>query len=172
MKKLIRFIAVALFVGAMVSPAMALQIGEDPTRGFSNRILTAVLNNSASTLTSGSVVIWDTTSTNADSTLGAYVNTTTSADSALVAGVTLSDSILSGGVGTIVVYGPAYTRVAGTTDLGTNTVGTAMGTTTLAGQAGNGSRLGVQMETMANSDSGGNADDNKLMIIFVNPNNA
>lgn len=172
MRKFMFALVAALVVFGAVSGAYAgIQVGSDPHRGESNTVLTAVYNNSGSTLQSGAVVVWDTTSTLEEYQYGVYVTTTTSADSNLVAGVVVSPSIVNGAVGTICTYGPAFATIAGSTDMGTNAVGTAMGTTTVAGQGGNGTGLGIQMETMANSASGGNASDTKRMLIFVNPSN-
>lgn len=172
MKKSFKFLAIAFGVLFLLSGGQAfagLNVSGDGVRGDANCVYTAVYNSSGSTLQSGAVVIWDTTSTNADSTLGAYVTTTTSADSNLAAGVVVSDSIVSGGIGTICVYGPAYALRAQATDGGTDTVGTALGTTSVAGQFGDGSGLGFALETTANSASGNLSGDYKRVIIFVNP---
>ena len=171
--------SLALVMGSVSGAyASGVQISSDGDRGAGNRILTAVFNDSGTTLQSGAVVIWDTTSGDpVDSGLGAYVTTTTSADDTLVAGVVVSDSILDQQVGTICVYGPVYALWAAGTDGGTDAVGTALGTTTVAGQYGAGSNLGIALETSANSDSGaripdtGTSGDFKRMIIFVNPSN-
>lgn len=179
MKNLFAFLlAVSILLsGGSAFAGIQLSAGGDPARseggGDANRILTAVFNDSGSALTSGTVVIWDTGNTDPDDAgFGYWVTTTTSADSNLVAGVVLSDSIPDQGVGTIVTYGPAYARHAFSTDGATDTVGTAIGTTTVAGEYGTGTGLGVKLETTANSDSGDRVGDNKLMLIFVNPSNA
>ena len=172
-KKMFSALLAALLVLGAVSGAYATQISSDGDRGDANRILTAVLNDSGTDLTSGSVVIWDTDSGDpVDSGLGAYVTTTTTADSNLAAGVTVSNTILDQQVGTICVYGPVYALHAFATDGGTDTVGTAVGTTTVAGQYGTGTGLGVKLETTANSDSSSASHDFKRVIIFVNPSNA
>ena len=177
MRKLIVALFGALAVCGAVAPAYAgIQIGSDDL-GAANRIITAVYNDSGSTLQSGAVVIWDTGNTDpVDASLGTWVTTTTSADDALVAGVVVGQSIIDQGIGTICVYGPCYALWAATTDGGTDAVGTALGTTTVAGQYGVGSNLGVALETSANSDSGAlgtatSGGDFKRMLIFVNPSN-
>ncbi len=167
MKKLISLIAALALAGA-VSPAFATTISSDGNRGAANQIRTAVFNDSGSTLTSGTVVIWDTGTDETDAQLGAYINTTTSADSNLVAGVTTSPSMLNQGVGTIVVYGPIQALFAASTDGGTKTAGTAVGTANgVAGQFGTGTGLGVIIAP-AFTDSA----DSQNCFIFVNPSNA
>ena len=160
-------IALAVLLMAGGTAFAGLQIGSDGVRGDSNQVLTSVYNNSASNLTSGTVVIWD-TALSGDANEGAYVNTTTSADSNLVAGVVVSDTILAGGVGTICVRGPVYALYANSTDGSTDTVGTAIGTTTVAGQFGNGSGLGCILQVPADGDTA----DRARVLIFVNPSNA
>lgn len=163
MKKLIAIsLAVLLLAGGQ---AFALQISSDGVRGDANRIFTAVFNDAGSTLTSGTVVIWDTGAADpTDAGLGAYVTTTTSADSNLAAGVVHSSSIVDQGVGAIQIYGAREVLTADGTDRPT-TVGGAVGTTTVAGQAGTGTGLGVLLRT---SNSG---SDNENEWIFINPSN-
>ena len=156
-------IALAVLLMAGESAFAGIQISSDGVRGEANQILTSVYNNSASALTSGTVVIWETALTG-DANEGAYVNTTTSADSNLAAGVVVSDSIpASGGIGTICVYGPVYALYANTTDGATDTVGTAVGTTTVAGRFGNGTGLGCILDTTTDTS------DSARTLIFVNP---
>ena len=158
----------ALMVLGTAGSVLAVQVSSDGDRGDANRILTAVFNDSGSDLTSGTVVIWDTgVDDPADSGFGAWVTTTTTADSNLVAGVVQSSTILNQGVGTICVYGPIAARFADGTDGATETAGTAVGTTTVAGQFGTGTGLGVLLE----AGQAGEAD-NALVTIFVNPSNA
>ena len=147
--------------------ALAVTISADGSRGNANRILTNVYNNSSSDLTSGTVVIWD-TALSGDANEGAYITTTTSADSNLVAGVVLSDSIeASGGIGTICVYGPVYALYANSTDGATDSVGQAIGTTTVGGQFGNGTGLGCILQVPTDGDT----NDRARVLIFVNPSN-
>lgn len=165
LKSLLLSLSILLMAGS--SAFAGLQIGSDGNRGESNQVLTSVYNNSASALTSGTVVIWD-TALSGDANEGAYVTTTTSADSNLVAGVVVSDTILaSGGIGTICVYGPVYALYANSTDGATDSVGTAIGTTTVAGQFGNGSGLGCILDTPEDGDTA----DRARVLIFCNPSN-
>ena len=161
-----KFVLLAFAILLLASEsAFATTISSDGVRGDANRILTSVYNNSTSALTSGTVVIWD-TALSGDANEGAYVNTTTSADSNLAAGVVVSDSIpASGGLGTICVYGPVYALYANSTDGSTDTVGTAIGTTTVAGRFGNGTGLGCLLDTTVDGT------DNARVLIFVNPSN-
>jgi hypothetical protein len=177
MRKFYIALLAALAVCAGVGSAHAgIQIGSDD-QSSANRIITTVYNDSGATLQSGAVVVWDTGSGDpVDSAMGTWVTTTTSADSTLVAGVVSSNSIPDQQLGEIIVYGPAYALWAATTDGATDTAGTAIGTTTVAGQFGIGSNLGVTMETSANSDSGDlgtntAGGDFKRLLIFVNPSN-
>lgn len=165
-----KLIALTLAVLLLASGRVfAVQVSSDGSRGDANRIYTAVLNDSGSTLTSGTVVIWDTgTDDPADDGLGAYITTTTSADDNLVAGVTITSSIVDQGIGTICVYGPVLTLFAGATDSGTEAAGTAVGSTTVAGQAGTGTGLGV---ILRDDDATGEIDGEQYWI-FVNPSNA
>lgn len=155
-------LAALLLAGGEV---FALTISSDGNRGAANRILTTVYNNSSSALTSGTVVVWD-TALSGDTNEGAYVNTTTTADSNLVAGVVVTDSIAaSGGLGEICVYGPVYALYANSTDGAADTVGTALGTTTVAGQFGNGTGLGCILQVPADGDTA----DRARVLIFVDP---
>jgi len=154
-----------LLAGA--APVWAVSISSTGERGDSNRITTTVRNNSGSALTSGAVVVWD-SSPDAVANEGAWVTTTTSADSNLVAGVVEDDSIADGALGTIVVYGPIIANYANATDGSADTAGTAVGTTTVAGQYGNGTGLGV---IIAGTAPVGVGDLTRLKI-FVNPSNA
>ena len=158
-------LALAILLMAGGSAFAGIQVSSDGVRGNANQILTSVYNNSTSDLTSGTVVIWD-TALSGDANEGAYVNTTTSADSNLAAGVVVSDTILaSGGIGTICVYGPVYALYANSTDGSTDTVGQAIGTTTVAGQFGNGTGLGCILDSVTGST------DRERVLIFVNPSN-
>lgn len=146
--------------------AFALQISSDGNRGDANRIYTAVFNDSGAALTSGTVVVWDTGTDETTIQLGSYVNTTTTADNNLAAGVVQSDTILNQGIGTIQIYGPREALFAKTTDSGTQTAGTAVGTTTVAGQFGTGTGLGVILRDV------GEGPDGENEYIFINPSNA
>ncbi len=183
MRTVIALLAVFSLVFGPVGSALAgIQVnsagGGVNIPGAGNQILTSVLNDSGGTLTSGTVVIWDTDSGDpVDTGLGAFITTVSGADSNLVAGVVFSNEILDQAVGTICIYGPIHALWAASTDGGTDATGTALGTSTVTGEYGVGTGLGVALETGANSDSGGfgvntNEADTKLMMIFVNPSNA
>lgn len=145
--------------------AWALQISSSGDRGDANRIFTAVLNDSGGTLTSGTVVIWDTGAGDpANAGLGAYVTTTTTADSNLVAGVVHQSSIVDQGIGAIQIYGAREVLHANSTDR-QGTVGGAVGTTTVAGQSGSGTGLGCLLRTS------GSGVDGENEWIFINPSN-
>lgn len=161
-----KFLLIALALLLLASgQAPAVTISQDGNRGDANRILTSVYNNSTTALTSGTVVIWD-TALSGDTNEGAYVTTTTTADSNLAAGVVVSDSIpASGGLGTICVWGPVYALYANTTDGATDAVGTSLGTTTVAGQFGNGTGLGCILQI----PTAGDTADRARVLIFVNP---
>ena len=153
-----------------VAPAAAVNIsaGGATGRGDSNRIFTAVYNDSGSAMTSGTVAIWDTGTDEAESTFGSYVTTTTTADSNLAAGVVYSDSILDQSFGVICVYGPIHALYANTTDGATDTAGTAIGTTTVDGQFGNGTGLGCLLGAVTAGDTA----DRARVLIFVDPSGA
>jgi len=159
------FFAALLVAGLISTQSFALTVSSSGDRGFSNRITTVVRNNSGSTLTSGAVVIWDSSPT-ATANEGAWITTTTSADSNLAAGVLLSDSAADGELCEIVIYGPAFALYADSTDGSTDTAGTAIGTTTVASQFGNGTGLGCLLGTVNPG-----AADFKRVKIFVNPSN-
>lgn len=160
-----KFLTISLAVLLLASgKAWALQVSSDGNRGDANAVFTAVLNDSGGTLQSGIVVIWDTGTDESNAQLGAYVNTTTSADSNLVAGVVHQSSIVDQGIGAIQIYGPRQVLTADSTDRPTS-AGTAVGTTTVAGQAGSGSGLGVLLRTS------GSGVDGENEWIFINPSN-
>ena len=168
MNKLFRFLVAALFLGVAASNGYALHISSGGQRGDSQVITTTVFNDSGSTLTSGTVVVWDVDAADpAAEGRGSYVTTSTSADSNLVAGVVYSDSIVNQGEGIITIYGPAYALYANSTDGSTDTAGTAIGTTTVAGQFGNGTGLGAILHAPTAGDTG----DGVRVLIFVNPSN-
>ena len=160
---------VALALGLLPlasASASAVTINTGSDRGDANLILTAVFNDAGSELTSGSVVIWDTQAADpTDAGLGSYVTTTTTADSNLAAGVVHQSSILNQGIGMICVYGPHQVLTADSTDRPV-TSGDAVGTTTVAGQVGTGTGLGVLLRTS------GSSVDRENEWIFINPSNA
>ena len=161
-----KFLMISLAVLLLASgKAYAIQVSSDGVRGDANRIFTAVFNDSGGTLTSGTVVIWDTgTDDPTNVGLGAYVTTTTTADSNLVAGVVHQSSILDQGIGAIQIYGAREVLHADATDR-QGTVGGAVGTTTVAGQSGSGTGLGCLLRTS------GSGSDGENEWIFINPSN-
>lgn len=165
MKRLFSLLAL-LLAGAAATPCWALSVSSEGDNGLGHVITQTVRNNSGSTLSSGAIVVWD-SSPDATTQEGAWVTTTTSADSNLAAGVVRSDSITNGALGEIVVYGPATANYADSTDGATDTAGTAVGTTTVAGQFGTGTGLGVILGSVSPG-----AQDFKRVKIFVNPSNA
>ena len=122
-------------------------------------------NNSGGTLTSGTVVILDRSGTGvtAGTTLGAYVTTTTSDDSIDVVGVSVTGSSLDQTPIVVVTKGAVDTLCAGATDAPTS--GVAVGTSSVAGQCGTGTNLGVALEASATGDSA-------LTFIWVSPTGA
>ena len=134
-----------------------------------------VFNDSGSTLTSGTVVIWDNDDTEFDTTGYPYVTTTASADDDWVAGVTTDASCADQSLCEIVVEGPAITRIAHSTDVIAED--TVVATTTVAGQAGdygpaaNTCYLGVSMQ-LREAYTGATtslSNDNTPMWVFVRP---
>ena len=140
-------------------------LANNPNNPESYQELITIYNNSGSALTSGTVVIWDTTGT-AGTTLGGYVTTTTSADSNLAAGVVVSDSIPASERGVICTKGPCQVLMANSTD-GTAAAGTPIGTSTVAGQAGNAASdapiVGTSLQTSAVSS------DTLVIWAYINP---
>ena len=135
-----------------------------------------VFNDSGSTLTSGSVVVWDNDDTSTtpefDRSGYPYVTTTTTADYAWVAGVTTNPSCLDQSLCDIVVYGPARTRMLGTT---VNAEDTRVGTSTTAGQADDyvdatdACWLGILMENIDMDTASTCNQSNCPANVFVNP---
>jgi len=132
-----------------------------------------VFNDSGGALTSGSVVIWDNDDTEFDRSGYPYVTTTTTADDDWVAGVTLNPSCPDQALCEIVVYGPAITRIADSTD--DVTEDTTVATSTVAGQAGdwgagaNTCYLGLSMEDRGIDTGTDTGVDNTRQWVFVNP---
>ena len=139
-------------------------------------------NNSGGALTSGTVVVLDRTGTGVNvgvsgalttvpssasrndidtdgldgdvTNIGTYVTTTTSADLETVTGVVDDNSCADQSYCRVQVKGPRLTRCAGSTDNWTS--GDAVGTTTVAGQAGDASNdadgiLGVALSACFNT---------------------
>lgn len=151
-------------------------------------------NNSGSTLQSSSVVVLDRTGTGVNvgvsgdlttvvrsggrndidvdgtdgdvTNIGTYITTTTTADLETVVGVIDDNSCADQTYCRVQVYGPRIVRCAGLTD--TFTSGDAVGTTTLAGQAGDAANdadgiLGVALSACASSS------DSSTGWVFIRP---
>ena len=151
-------------------------------------------NNSGGALTSGSVVVIDRTGTGVNvgvsgsltlvptsasrnaidvdgsdsevTNVGTYITTTTTADLETVVGVVDDDSCADQSYCRVQIYGPRIVRCAGGTD--NWTAGDALGTTTLAGQAGDAANdadgiLGVAISACAS------AADNSTGWVSINP---
>jgi len=117
MKKFVIFLAILLLV-SFTGVAQA-QLFVDPEAGPEIWV-TSVYNNSSSTITSGSIVIWDIDASTGDN--DNYINTTTTADTTQVAGIVWPADILSKGKGSIVVRGTGITVTV------TNSAGVGVGT--------------------------------------------
>lgn len=131
MKKFLLSSLFALLVlagGANFAHAISIPDGEDPKNGPAVWTV-PVVNNSASTLSAGAIVVWDIT--NSTDKNDNYVTTTTTADTSLVAGVIFGNSIAAGGTGTMAVHGVVPVTMAG----GGNVVNGPICTSGLAGQA-------------------------------------
>ena len=125
-----------------------------------------VFNDDGATLTSGTVVAWDDGDTDFTTTMYPYVTRTTTADDPWTAGVMLTPSCPDQSLCEIVVYGPAPTLCADSTDaVGANTL---VGSTTVTGQCGdyttgaNTCSLGMLMIDT------GSAADGEVDNVFVN----
>jgi len=131
------------------------------------RTTRTVFNDSGSTLTSGTVVIWDNDDTEFDDSGYPYVTVTTTADDDWVAGVLVTGSCPNQALCEIVVDGPALTLCADATDAVAED--TAVATSTVSGQCGdygtgaNTSSLGILME------DDGASNDTELLWVFVRP---
>ena len=131
-----------------------------------------VFNDSGSALTSGAVVVWDNDDTEFDRTGYPYVTTTTTADSPWTAGVIEDNSCPDQALCSMIVYGPARTNAADSTDAVAED--TLVSTSSVAGQAGdygtgaNTCALGMLLEDR-NLDTGGGptASDLKPVLVFV-----
>lgn len=109
-----------------------------------------------------------------ESSLGLDVTTTTTDDSQRFVGCQLQDTCLDDALCTVVVWGPAICRWAGSDDNTNNRMAT-VGTSSIAGNLGSGSNAGLSMSlTLApgNNDAEQNGtQDNELRWIWVSPDN-
>lgn len=138
------------------------------------RCTQVVFNDSGGALTSGSVVIWDNDDTEFDRSGYPYVTTVASADHDWVAGVTVEDSIPDQSLGTIVVWGPAITRISGASETGF-VEDTTVSTSSVAGEIGdwdggaNECYLGLLMELLDARNQAAITRDNQSVWVFVDP---
>ena len=146
MKHITRLVVLAALLG-VASPAYALH-PNSLTR------VQVFQNVSGSTITSYTAVVIDlsdaanavgSSPNDSASTIGTLVNTTTSADSANFAGVLVDDQCVDDQLCRFAVEGPSLARWAGSTD-DTDTDGTAIGTTTIAGELGAGNGAGYVLD--------------------------
>ena len=111
MKKLFLSLMLALLMGPGVVFAANIPAVVDAETGGPEVWITSVYNNSGSTLSAGSVVVWDIGSSTGDN--DNWVTTTTTADSYLVAGVVWPNSITAANTGSIAIKGPVTVNVQG-----------------------------------------------------------
>ena len=111
------------------------------------------------TFSAGEVAVIDLSVGTAGTTLGTYVTTTIEVDSKLVVGVTKAAAAVSTPV-IVVTKGPVDTISLDSSDA--ITAGSNVGTTTVRGRAGGGSRLGTALEA-------GGGTDGETFWIWVDP---
>lgn len=145
MRKRFNIIAAILAVSLLSYSSIAGAFGGGDGSRYEQLQETAVFfNNSGVTLSAGDVVILDTTGTGVTSgtTLGGYITRTTSDSNALAVGVVKSRTSPDQSTVVVVTRGPvsAYCQNASGTNV---TVGTAVGTYTVAGTCDSGTNLGV-----------------------------
>jgi len=161
-------LAILLMLG-MVADAQAFTCNEVANSTTTYRCSQIVFNDSGSTLTSGSLVVWDNDDTEFDRSGYPYVTTTTSADSPWTAGVLATPSCADQTLCEMVIYGPIQVRTADSTDNAAED--TLVSTSTVAGQAGdygpaaNTCALGMDMEDSLGG--AGSSADNELHWVFV-----
>ena len=189
MKKLLLALSVAILTLAQSAYAEIHGDGFSTSEGqhsmLEHQVKGIFFNNSGGALTSGTVVIADTSGSglngaevsgdeagnstidgdasdgNVDN-LGSYITTTTTADDERVIGVTVTNSCADQSYCTVVVRGPVRARCADSTDAITAGTTGAVGTTTLAGQAGAGKGLGFALTS-------GQGTDGSLCAVWVAP---
>ncbi len=107
-------------------------------------------NNSGADISSGNVVVWDTSSASFTNSGYPYITTTTTVDDPWTAGVTQAEVCKSGTTCDIVVYGPVLVRALDALDA--ITINTTVGTAAAKGcigdftPAANKTSLGVAMQ--------------------------
>ena len=129
------------------------------------RMTVTVFNDAGSALTSGNVVAGDSADTDFSSTMYPYVVLTTTVDDPWTAGVVLSGSIPDQQLGEIVVFGPAPTLCADSSDaIAVNTLVAASATSGQCGDFAPGANLCSL--GMAMQDTGG-ASNGEIDNVFV-----
>jgi len=133
--------------------------------------LQTVFNNTGASVTSGSVMAWDDDTTNFSTSLAPFVISAVTVDDPYTAGVMLTGTCADQTLCDIVVWGPAVTRIADSSD--NATVDTLVGASTTSGQAGdfaagaNTCALGMLIVFNAEATQG---NDNIRGNVFVNVN--
>ena len=109
-----------------------------------------------------------------ESSLGLDVTTTTSDDAITFIGCQLDDTCIDDGLCRVVTYGPAICKWAGADD-NTDTRMAAVGTTTIAGNLGNGTNAGLTMSrtlsAISNDTDQVGLQDQEIRWIWVSPSN-
>lgn len=144
--------------------------GGDGTRYSQVQEVGIFYNNSGATITTGMIVLNDTTGT-AGSSLGSYVTTTSTADSSGIVGVVKSTSCADGQYCEVITKGPADTLVLDSTDAVStgNTIGTSS-TTGYGGVFG-----GYDITTYGSNNilgralEDGDGTDTGFVYVWVNP---
>ena len=127
----------------------------------------SVFNDSGSTLTSGTVMVWDQADTDFNTSGRPYVITSTTADDPWTAGVLQDGSCPDQSMCTIVTRGITNVRIANSTD--DTAVDTLIGTSTVDGQAGDyatGANT-CALGTLVDFIGGETATNNILGRVFV-----
>jgi hypothetical protein len=191
MRKLL--LSLALLLIGVAQPAYAAieargySLSEHMHTSISHQEVEPFFNNSGGVITSGSVVIADTSGSglnganssgssgiapgNSDmdvagsdgdvTNLGTYITTTTTADDERVIGINLDDCA-DQTYCSVVTRGPVRARCLDASDAITAGATGAVGTSTSAGQVGAGKGVGFALED-------GSGHDNSTCMIFVNP---
>ena len=161
MKKLLFALAISL-CGVMPVWADAIPTVVDSSTRATWEIL--VYNNSTSNLTSGSIVVWDTSSTSFTTSGYRYVTTTTTVDDIWTAGVLVDPTCNAGTMCHIVVYGPTTVICEDSSDaVGINTT---VGTATTAGRCGDYTPA-ANKRSLGTAMGGGSGSDFQNIMIFV-----
>lgn len=164
------FFVLALLIFSGVANAAGIPTVADPKN--SAEVWTQeVFNDSGSTLSSGTVVIWDYTDTDmaALANRRPYVTTTTTADHIAVAGITVTPSCPDQTECAIAIYGPVRAVATGTGVTEATAVGTSATAGKVAGYANTSTDDGIvgwSVEQSTDDEADGGLD---ISIVFVNP---